>query len=211
MDPITTLLHLMAIHILMAMLPGPNTVVVSYCSASLSRRAGLTAALGVAGASFIWLSLSLAGISLILMQAGDLFRLARLAGAAYLIYVGIRMLRSRGATSLEASGKPVYRSPFLAGAATTLSNPKSAVFWTSVFSVVLPAQAPAWFYGALLGVITMQAFVWYGFVALVFSTPFSRRQYVRVTGILNRVAGGFMVFFGLGIAEAVRREVFVRV
>ncbi|MCL6706169.1 LysE family transporter [Pseudomonas sp. R2.Fl] len=210
MDPIATLLHLMAIHILMAMLPGPNTVVVSYCSATVSRRAGLTAAFGVACASFVWLSLSLAGISVLLMQAGDLFRVARVAGAAYLIYVGVKMLRSRGST-LENADRPIYRSPFLAGALTTLSNPKSAVFWTSVFSVVMPAHAPAWFYGAVLAVITTQAFLWYAFVALAFSTPFSRRQYARVTTVLNRVAGVFMVFFGIRIADEVRREVMMRV
>lgn len=210
MDPIATLLHLMAIHILMAMLPGPNTVVVSYCSASVSRRAGLVAAFGVTCASLVWLSLSLAGISMLLMQAGELYRIVRLAGAAYLIYVGVKMLRSRGG-GLENAGRPVYRSPFLAGAVTTLSNPKSAVFWTSVFSVVLPAGAPGWFYGTVLGVIGLQAFLWYSFVALAFSTPFSRRQYARVTTALNRVSGVFMIFFGIRIADEVRREFVARV
>lgn len=210
MDPIATLLHLMAIHILMAMLPGPNTVVVSYCSASVSRRAGLVAALGVTSASLVWLSLSLAGISMLLMQAGELYRIVRLAGAAYLIYVGVKMLRSRGG-GLESTGRPVYRSPFLAGAVTTLGNPKSAVFWTSVFSVVLPAGAPGWFYGTVLGVIGLQAFLWYSFVALAFSTPFSRRQYARVTTVLNRISGVFMIFFGIRIADEVRREFVARV
>ncbi|GEO84114.1 MULTISPECIES: LysE family translocator [Alphaproteobacteria] len=210
MDPIATLMHLSAIHILMAMLPGPNTVVVSYCSASLSRRSGLTAALGVASASLVWLTLSLAGISVLLMQVGDLFRVARLAGALYLVYVGVRMLRSRGG-SLEASGRPVYRSPFMAGALTTLSNPKSAIFWTSVFSVVLPSEAPGWFYLAVVALIGAQAFLWYSAVALVFSAPFSRKQYARVSTALNRIAGIFMVLFGLKIADELRREIVIRV
>lgn len=210
MDPIATLMHLSAIHILMAMLPGPNTVVVSYCSASISRRSGLTAALGVASASLVWLTLSLGGISILLMQAGDLFRLARFCGALYLVYVGVKMLRSRGG-SLEASGRPVYRSPFLAGALTTLSNPKSAIFWTSVFSVVLPSAAPGWFYMAVLALIGTQSLVWYGGIALVFSTPFSRKQYARISTVLNRIAGAFMVFFGVKMIDDLRREIVTHV
>lgn len=206
MDLLAVLLHLSAIHILMAMVPGPNTVVVSYCAAAISRQAGLTAASGVAVASLAWVSLSLLGISALLVHAGDLFRLIRLAGAAYLIYVGIRLLQSRG-RSETAEAVPIYRSPFRGALTTTLSNPKSAIFWTSVFAVVLPAHAPAWFYGTVLVLITLQSFLWYGTVAMVLSSPFSRKHYARVATALNRLAGTCMLFFGMKIANDVRAEI----
>jgi threonine/homoserine/homoserine lactone efflux protein len=210
MDLLPYLLHIAAIHLLMAMVPGPNTVVVSFCSAGIARTAGLKAALGVAAASFIWASLSLAGIGVLLAHAGDFFRLIRLLGAGYLIYVGIRMLRARAGSEADAR-PPVYRSPFWAGFLTTLSNPKSAVFWTSVFALVVPAHAPAWFYGAILAVVTLQSFLWYGTVAMALSSPFSRKHYARLTTVLNRVAGSCMVFFGLKIANDVRAEIAARV
>lgn len=188
----------------MAMVPGPNTVVVGFCSASVSRRAGLLAASGVAAASLVWVSLSLLGIGALLLHAGDLFRLLRLLGAAYLVYVGVRMLLS-ASRPLSGAG-PVYRSPFRAGFLTTIGNPKSAIFWTSVFVIVLPAQAPAWFYGAVLALIALQSLAWYGTVALALSAGFSRRHYARLAKALNRIAGGFMVFFGLRIADEVRAE-----
>lgn len=206
MELLPTLAYLSAIHLVMAMVPGPNTVVVSYCSVGMSRRAGLSAAFGIALASLMWVSASLAGIGALLVHAGDVFRLIRLAGALYLIYVGIRLLRSQPSATGTTSA-PVYRSPFLAGLLTTLSNPKSAIFWTSVFAVVLPANPPAWFYGAVLTLIAVQAFFWYATVALALSSDFSRRHYERLGRALNRIAGACMLFFGLKIASDLGKEV----
>jgi len=206
---LSTLRQLSVIHILMAMIPGPNTVVVSYCSATVSRRAGLVAVAGVSSATFLWVLLSLLGAGAILAQAGDAFRLLRLAGAAYLVYAGIRMLMSGGSRS-NTVPRQVYRSPFKAGFLTTLSNPKSAVFWTSVFALVLPAGAPVWFYAAVLALMTVQSALWYGGVSLLLSTNLIRTWYARLGSSLNRVAGGFMVFFGLKIANDVRAEIAAR-
>lgn len=209
MNLVATLLQLSLIHILMAMIPGPNTVVVSYCSATVSRRAGLMAVAGVSAATFLWVLLSLLGAGAILAQAGDAFRLLRLAGAAYLVYAGIRMLVARGGQP-NTVPRQVYRSPFRAGFLTTLSNPKSAVFWTSVFAIVLPAGAPVWFYVVVLALMTVQSALWYGSVALLLSTNLIRTCYARLGSSLNRVAGGFMVFFGLKIANDVRAEIAAR-
>ena len=215
MDLLPALLHLSAIHVLMAMIPGPNTVVVSYCSAGISRAAGLKAALGIAAATFVWVALSLAGVGLVLAQAGGLYHALRLAGAAYLVYVGWRMLRSAARPDpggpVDARALPGGRSPFLAGLVTTLSNPKSAVFWTSVFALVVPPAAPAWFLAAAMGVVTLQSLGWYATVALVLSTPFARHHYRRLTRWLDRVAGAVMILLGLRLADEVRAELAARV
>lgn len=209
MDLVPTLLQLSLIHILMAMIPGPNTVVVSYCSATVSRRAGLMAVAGVSSATFLWVLLSLLGAGALLAQAGDAFRFLRLAGAAYLVYAGIRMLVTRSG-QLNTVPRQVYRSPFRAGFLTTLSNPKSAVFWTSVFALVLPAGAPVWFHAVVLALMTVQSALWYGGVSLLLSTNLIRTWYARLGTALNRIAGGFMVFFGLKIANDVRAEIAAR-
>jgi threonine/homoserine/homoserine lactone efflux protein len=210
MDLLPTLAHLAAIHLLMAMVPGPNTVAVSYCAAGISRRAGLQVAGGIALASLIWVSLSLAGIGIVLLEAGAVYRAIRLAGALYLLWVGYKLLRSTlGRQAATASGTPpVYRQPFFAGFITTLSNPKSAIFWTSVFALVVPAHAPVWFYGAVLVIVGVQAFVWYGIVALTLSSGISRRYYTRLTRALNGVAGFAMSIFGLKILNDIRIESF---
>ena len=210
MDLSTSLLALSGMHILMAMVPGPNTVVVSHFSASVSRRAGLAAMAGIVLASLLWVALSLAGIGVLLLEAGWLYRVLRLVGAAYLLYVGIRLLMSASRAPVQGGTRTslgrLGRVPFSAGLLTTLSNPKSAVFWTSVFAVAVPPHAPAWFYAAVLGIIAIQSALWYSAVALLLSTGLARRYYGRCARWLDGIAGAVMVALGLRLGDAVRQE-----
>ncbi|MBW6397381.1 LysE family transporter [Roseomonas sp. HJA6] len=214
MDYLPSLLTLAGMHILMAMLPGPNTVVVTWLSATTSRGAGLRATAGIVIASLVWVVLSLFGVGTLLLQAGELYAALRLIGAAYLVYVGAKMLRA-GMQAPPESGpaaRPALagRSPFMAGLLTTLSNPKSAVFWTSAFLVAVPPHAPGWLYGAIVAVIAVQSTLWYGAVAMLLSTEVAKRSYLRVARWLDLIAGGVMVALGLRLAEEVRREIAVR-
>lgn len=205
-----TLLQLSVLHILMAIIPGPNTVVISYVSARESRRAGLMAVGGVVLGSAIWVTLSMFGVGVLLQEAGTVYRVLRWAGCAYLIYVGIRMLMA-GLRPAKLQRPPqAARAPLLAGLLTTLSNPKSAVFWTSVFVLVVPAHAPAWFYAAVVALIVVQSFAWYALVALVLSTDFSRRHYQRFAQWLDRIAGAVMIGLGLRLAYDLRNDIIGR-
>ncbi|MBS0519861.1 MAG: LysE family translocator [Proteobacteria bacterium] len=208
------LLTLSGMHLLMAMLPGPNTVVVTWLSATTSRRDGLRAAAGVVVASLLWVVLSLVGFGSILLEAGWLYRILRLIGAAYLIYVGIRMFRAgwSGPTVDPTSTRPAFagRRPMTAGLLTTLSNPKSAVFWTSAFLVAVPPHAPAWFYALVVAVIAVQSALWYGAVALLFSTGFAKQHYLRLARRLDLLAGAVMIGLGLKLVDEVRRELSIK-
>lgn len=214
MEFLPSLLTLAGMHLLMAMLPGPNTVVVSWLSATSSRADGLRAMAGVAAASLLWVVLSLVGFGTILLETGWVYRSLRLLGAAYLIFVGIRMLRAGWRRSaVEAPrGRPNFagRRPFAAGLLTTLSNPKSAVFWTSAFLVAVPPHAPAWVYGTIVAIIAVQSTLWYGAVALVFSTGLAREAYLRFARWLDLVTGTVMIALGLKLADEVRRELATR-
>lgn len=209
-----SLLTLAGMHLLMAMLPGPNTVVVSWLSATASRSAGLRAMAGVVVASLVWVVLSMFGVGTLLLEAGWLYRGLRLLGAAYLIYVGVRMLRAgwrRTVPPATATRPPLGgRRPFVAGLLTTLSNPKSAVFWTSAFLVAVPPHAPLWVYGAIVAVIAAQSALWYGAIAVLLSTGIARQHYLRLARWLDLVAGTVMVALGLKLADEIRRELSVR-
>lgn len=207
---LVNLLQLSVVHLLMAMVPGPNTVAVSYFSASTSRRAGLKATLGVVFGSAIWVSLSLMGVGVLLLEAGGLYRALRFAGACYLVYVGWRMLTAGGRSAATPDARAKGRSPLLAGLLTTLSNPKSAIFWTSVFVLLVPAHAPLWFYAAVVALIVAQSALWYGTVALALSTAIARRHYHRLTGWLDHAAGIVMIGFGVKLADELRGEIFGR-
>jgi threonine efflux protein len=208
MDLLLVLLQLSIMHILMAMIPGPNTVVVTYFSARTSRQAGLKAVAGIVLGSAIWVMLSMMGVGVLLLEAGTVYRVLRLLGAAYLVYVGLRMLMAGIGSVSNARPAQASRSPLLAGLLTTLSNPKSAVFWTSVFVLLVPAHAPLWFYGAVVLLIVVQSALWYAIVALTLSTAFARRHYIRLAGWLDRIAGVIMIGLGLKLANELRGEFF---
>ena len=214
MEYLPGLVALAGMHLLMAMLPGPNTVVVSWLSATRSRRDGLKAVAGVVLASLIWIVLTLFGVGTLLLEAGWLYRLLRLLGAAYLIYIGIAMLRAgrrhAGRAQAEALPRFASRPPFATGLLTTLSNPKSAVFWTSAFLVAVPPHAPAWFYFAIVVIIAIQSTLWYGAVALFFSAGPVRRHYERLSRRLDLVTGTIMIALGLKLTDEVRRELAAR-
>jgi threonine/homoserine/homoserine lactone efflux protein len=207
------LLHLSLIHILVAMVPGPNTLIVSYFSAAHSRGAGLKSVGGITVGSFIWVTLSLFGVGVVLLEAGTLYRALRIAGAAYLMFVGARMLWAAWRAGEKTDSKPVQsrRSPMLAGLLTNLSNPKSAVFWTSVFVLIVPPNPSVWFLLAAIAIAVGQTAVWYSLVALFLSTPLAHRSYARLARWMDAVAGAVMLGLGLKLADDLRADIVARV
>jgi threonine efflux protein len=207
---LTALAGLALMHLLAAATPGPSIAMVSYVAAR-SRRAGLLAAAGIVVGSLTWVVLCLLGVGAVLMQAGAIYHALRLIGAAYLVYLGVRMLIAAARrVSAGPAATPrlpsVVRHPFTVGVMTTFSNPKSVVFWTSLFIVAVPPEAPAWFYAATVAVILVQATAWYGFVALALSTDAMRRVYGRIGRWIDGATGAVMVALGFRLAAEVRQE-----
>lgn len=193
------------LHLLAAMVPGPNTVVVSHLAASHSRAAAFRAVAGVAAGTGSWVVLTLSGVAVLLHQSEALFWLLRVAGTLYLLYAGVRLLGGlfRPGGGPAAADVPAA-APFRRGLLTTLSNPKSGVFWTSVFAVAVPTGAPTVFYVAAVLLILMQSTLWYGLVALVFASGPARRAYRGAAKWLEAATGLAMIGFGIKLAVAGR-------
>jgi len=190
------------LHILAAATPGPNLIVVGHRAAAVSRASGLLAVAGVTLATLFWVALSLAGVGVLLQQAGELYHWLRLIGAGYLLWAGGRYLLS-AARPAEGERPAVAKwrgSPFRAGLLTTLSNPKSGIFWTSVFALAVPPAAPPAFFAAAVLIVMVQTALWYGLVALIFASAPSRRLYARLARWLEAVAGTALLAFGLRLA-----------
>src|SRR5919206_3012003 len=117
--------YLVTISVLM-LTPGPDML---FCLATGLRsgpRAGLSAAAGAATGEIVHFGLSGAGLSAIFRAAPPLYEAVRLAGAAYLVWLGISALRNRGR---ELQGRAVARRrPYVRGVVTNLLNPKMALF-----------------------------------------------------------------------------------
>jgi threonine/homoserine/homoserine lactone efflux protein len=184
-------------------IPGPAVTLVFKNAVASGARSALAVATGVFAADLVWVAASVVGITAIVVASGVAFEALRVAGAAYLIYLGIRLLLNRGMDEGEAPRAPVTRSvrrSFVQGVICDLSNPKTVLVFTSVIPQFLTPSATAADV-AVLGVVfavlgLLSLLVW---VALGMA---SRRvmAIARVRVVITRVSGAVLVAFGARLA-----------
>jgi threonine/homoserine/homoserine lactone efflux protein len=164
-----------------------------------SRRDGVAAAFGMGIGGVIFCSLALLGLRAVFAQAPWLYLGFKVAGGCYLLYLALRMwlgAKQPFVAETGAAARPQIARSFLLGLATQLSNPKTLVFYGSVFAL-LPAHLPVWSYFVLPPVIMMIETGWYVVVALVFSLARPRAAYLRWKTWVDRMAAGVMAALGL--------------
>lgn len=130
--------------------PGPDMLFVLASGVRSGSRAGFVAAVGVAVGETIHLLAAAAGLAALFQAAPLLYDLVRFAGAAYLLWLGVRSLRSRGGTAAAdgRGGAPSTRRAFWRGLITNVLNPKMALFTVALLpQFVDPSrgQVPAQF------------------------------------------------------------------
>jgi threonine/homoserine/homoserine lactone efflux protein len=170
-------------------------------------RAGLLATAGVATSETVHITLAAAGLSAFFAAAPTAFTALRLAGAAYLMYLGVQAIRHRGQMPVSAGANTVSgRRVYLRGLLTNLVNPKMVTFTIAFLpQFVDPRLGRVWLQFLILGTI---------FIALEFLVDgtvgvlagrigdwLARRQAARRR--LDVATGG--VFIGLGVRLAVER------
>jgi threonine efflux protein len=198
MSPLTPLLSLFAVDLLAILSPGPNFLLITQAAVERSRWHATVVGLGLTAASLVWASLALTGLSVLFEMVPSLQTGIRIAGAAYLIYLGIRLWRAR-AVKPDAPGEPeagAAQGAFLRGFATGILNPKSLAYFASIFVLFVPADAPIGVSLAALAIVAIDNLVVYGLAAALFSTPVVRKGYLALRRPIDRVCGTLMVAFG---------------
>jgi threonine/homoserine/homoserine lactone efflux protein len=179
--------------------PGPSFVMVMRTALARSRSDGVAAAFGMGIGGVIFCTLALLGMRAVFAEAPWLYLGFKAAGGAYLLYLAFRMwmgAKQPFVAEASAASRPQIMKSFLLGLATQLSNPKTLVFYGSVFAL-LPAHLPAWSYLVLPPVIMGIETGWYLIVALVFSLGRPRAAYLRWKTWVDRFASGVMATLGL--------------
>jgi len=206
MDYLSQLLTLSGIVLLACISPGPDFVAVT-SNALNNRRSGMFVGLGIACAVVIWATLAILGFGLLIKELFWLYEAIRLVGAAYLIYLGARMLmasfKARNGTPCvddvpHVGALRAWRQGFMVG----MTNPKTATFFATLFVTVLPVGAPTWVYVSvvvLVGVITAS---WLGVLAAFFSVGRVRSVYTRVSRVVDAVMGVALVGLGIRLASS---------
>jgi threonine/homoserine/homoserine lactone efflux protein len=205
MMSMTQLVGLGGVILLGAMSPGPDFVIVTRSAALSGRRAGMACATGIGAGVFAWSAVTAAGVSGVLAASAVAFTVVKLAGAAYLMLLGIRALL--GARRGEYDGPDEVRPnpigplrAFRQGLLTNLLNPKVAVFFIALVPQFLPAD-PAILDTIMLGAVAAAVSVlWFCVVANVVEALRRVFAKVRVRRTIDAVMGGLLIGLGLRIA-----------
>jgi len=191
------------ITILAVISPGADFAMVTRNSMVLSRRAGVLTAIGISLGVLIHVAYSMAGIGLLISRSILLFSLIKYAGAAYLIYLGITMMRSKKAEPTETAEQRAPLSDFDAlktGFFTNALNPKTTLFVVSLFTQVISPETPLLVqlgYGAFMSLAHL---VWFVLVACAFSSDVAKRFVASSRHIIERGIGAALVALGLSLA-----------
>jgi RhtB (resistance to homoserine/threonine) family protein len=210
MSEVAVLLGILGALLIGAISPGPSFVLVSRIAVTTSRRNGVAAALGMGLGGIIFGGLALVGLSALLLEVAWLYAVLKLVGGVYLVYLAIRIWRGASeptnvAEITKTKLKESTFSSFALGLFTQLSNPKTAIVYSSIFAAFLPASSPTWLLFTLPPLIFLVEASWYTVVALVFSANAPRSVYLASKRWIDRTAGAVMGALGLKlIVESLR-------
>jgi homoserine/homoserine lactone efflux protein len=172
--------------------PGPAVLFVASVAMARGMRAGLAGALGILAGNTFYFALSATGIAAVILASSRLFTVLKWAGAAYLLWIGVRMLASRTQTPTPVRPQAVPRS-FARGFVVQAANPKALVFFVALLPQFIDPNAPVGFQVLVLGAssIAIELAVLSLYAALA-----ARARAVageRWSGPLERIGGGFLV------------------
>lgn len=200
------------LYLLAVITPGPNTFIVTRLALSATRRHAAWAVLGIALGNAAWLCLILGGVAVLLQQVPGGMRAVRYVGGLYLVYLGVKGLRSVRAASRAAESAPAVAPetaileqavegeedrPFRSGLFASLSNPNTMPFYLGILAPTVAPGIPLWVrVAAAAGIVTL-AMAWYGTLAWGLSTGHVRRAYTRREPIIRRVLALVLVVYGI--------------
>jgi threonine/homoserine/homoserine lactone efflux protein len=204
----TALLGFTVVALLTVVAPGMETMLVLRYSLLGGRRAGLAVVLGSTTGCLVWATASLAGLTALLTASRVAYDIVRIAGAAYLVWLGGSMLWktfSRKGTEPDQVVEVKRGTAFRAGLGTNLLNPKPGVFYMSLLPQFLPGGPANLAWGALLVAIHLAiGLVW--LPTLVWTADRARRLFLRdrVRRVLDRITATVLIGLGVKLAAEAR-------
>ncbi|MFF4160497.1 LysE family translocator [Streptomyces sp. NPDC001678] len=195
---------------LLTITPGLDTALILRTAARGEQRRAWGVVLGIQTGTLCWGALSSAGVTALLAASRLAYETLRWAGAAYLLWMGARMLwEARGRATAEAAStepaEPAAPGGFAAGwrqgLVTNLLNPKMGVFYVAVLPQFIPASAPHFLMGlALTSVHAVLGVLW---AAVLVGFARALRDWLRKPAarrLMDRVTGAAILGFGVKLA-----------
>jgi RhtB (resistance to homoserine/threonine) family protein len=189
--------------------PGPDMAVITKSALSGGRRAALETVLGIQAGLLIWATASVLGLAAILSASAELYTVIRLAGAVYLVWLGLTSLRAAWIGRPEPTAPNVpqgrWRSPFAQGFLSNILNPKIAVLFTSLIPQFVTPGPDAGVQSAILALTFLAAgFAWITGFAIAASSFSDLLRRSRVRRAIDALTGAVLVALGLRLALEAR-------
>jgi threonine/homoserine/homoserine lactone efflux protein len=196
--------------ILVTLAPGPDMALATRQVVTRGRRAAQITILGNISGLVVHTAALVIGLSALLVASATAFTAVKLAGAAYLVFLGVQSLRQARrtrATTETTDPKPTPRrgSPYLQGLISTVLNPKPALFFLSYVPQFVDPDGPValqLFFLAAIHIVI--GFVWLTIYASLVSRAHAAITRPRVKAALERVTGAVLIALGVQVAVAHR-------
>lgn len=184
--------------------PGPDFFLVIKNAAIYQRSAALMTALGVISGVVTHMAYCVAGIAVVITTTPWLFGMLKYIGAAYLVWLGLNALLSRGGGNIDiARAEPqrvALRKAFIQGYMCNLLNPKATLFFLAMFTQVLNVNSglmeKLWYAGIIVGLTVVY---WPALVMLIQSAPV-RRGLAKAQKIIDKLLGAMLLALGIKVA-----------
>jgi threonine/homoserine/homoserine lactone efflux protein len=184
-------------------IPGPAVLYIVAQSAAHGRLAGVVSVAGIHVGTLVHVAAAAVGLSALIVSSAVAFSVVKYAGAAYLVYVGIRRLLTREPAELLPARSEPLAGLFAQGVVVNVLNPKTALFFLAFLPQFVDPERTVWTQVVVLGA----TFVALGFVSdgLYALAAGSLGRWLRTRRRVLRYASG-TVFVGLGVSAALAKR-----
>lgn len=192
------------VHFLAVVSPGPDFALITRNSLIYTRKSGMYTAVGLGLGILVHATYCIIGIGLVISQSPILFNLVKYVGVSYLLYIAYLSLSDQyhkignqksGSHAKNMEPGESVRMGFI----TNITNPKATLFFLSLFTVFISKNTPIiikMVYGLEMSFVT---FLWFAFVALIFSHSFIKKRISGIQYIVEKVMGIILIILALKI------------
>ncbi|MEQ8155720.1 MAG: LysE family translocator [Clostridiaceae bacterium] len=203
-------LQVFFIGLLAGMSPGPDFFIVMKNSLGYGKKIGIASAIGVGSALLIHATYTILGLALILQRYIYVFKGIQILGACYLAYLGIQAIISTFSgkeTNFEfsetVSDSKTFLQGFKNGFLCNILNPKSVLFFLSIFSQFISSNTPRWVEWLYGFEVALAVGGWFVILSVMISSKFFSQIYKKCRKWLDRFFGGLLLYFAYKIYKAV--------
>ena len=192
------------LHFVAQLSPGPDVLLIAKSAASTTGQNALKVIAGISAGIVVWVILTLAGFTVLIDQFPWIQQVLMVLGGVFLAKMGWAMLKGgvhsfkhRHQTDDDTNGQVQAKNYFMLGLWTNLSNPKTLIYFSSVFSLALSSSASDYLKAQLAVIIPLQTFITFTLLMLLISQPKIKILYQRSGSYIDMMSGGLFLLFAL--------------